>query len=526
MASLLDGFVQSVHHHPQRTALEWGDRRWTYRQLSAQAARLANGLCFAPRSRQPWVGLLAAESATAYQGVLAIWAARRGMVPLNPHDPPAWLSARIAQAKLDTLIVGAEGLDRLPPLLSDAGGPLTIVAPEVDDLSGLAARFERHRFVGADAIADRPDALPVPPEDDEAPACLLYTSGTTGPPKAVPLKAGQVRAYLDQIDRRLDLNYQDRCSHTFPLTFDLSLHDLLTTWAAGATLVPWPTAQRADPARFIAEQRLTRWFSVPSVAMTMARLGGLRPGQFPRLRQTYFCGEALPADTARAWQEAAPNSQIVNLYGPAEATVAVTAHLVEKSAETKRHAAPIVALGRPFEDVQADIFDDQKQRVCGAGRGELWLGGPQLIDGYLGDDDANARHFVKAQGQTWFRTGDLVERDAAGCLHFLGRLDERLKIRGHHVDLATVDAALRRACGHPEAAVVPYPTGPGQVGGLVAVVAFDEPVDTTPILAHCRRHLPPPMVPDQIVVVENLPRNGHDKFDRRAMQQLLNSREG
>ncbi len=528
MESLLDGFASALRQYPQRIALDLGDRRFTYEALAAEAARICGALSHAPRSRGDLVGLLAGESATAYQGVLAILANRRGFVPLDPHHPPAWLFERIRHAGLDTLVVGDEGLDRLSAILDQVGRPLTIIAPESEGLDGLAARHERHRFVDRQQVASHRQALPVPRLDEAGPACLLYTSGTTGHPRGVVVSQANLAAYLANAHRQIELRPDDRCSHTFPLTFDLSLHDLMTTWSAGATLVPWPVARRADPARFINEQRLTRWFSIPSVAMTMERLGELRPGRFSTLRHSLFCGEPLPRSVARAWSQAAPQSKVINLYGPTEATVAVTAFPVDETTVVGSQNRSIVPLGRPFDDQRALVVDDQGRQIHEAGRGELWLSGPQVVKGYHQPAPrADDGPFVERDGRTWFKTGDHVEIDPFGCLHFLGRLDERIKVRGHHVDLTEIDAALRQACGHPLAAAVPYPTDTNTVGGLVGLVESDEPdqVDTASILAGCRRHLPPALVPDRIVVVAKLPRNGRDKLDRNAMQQLLQSRE-
>lgn len=525
MASLLDGFADAVRHHPDGEALCIGRRQWTYRQLAARAAQICGAIETSGLSRQPAVALLAGQSLTAYASVIALLASHRPFVPIDPNDPPARIAAAVASSGADTIVVGREAVDRLGPLLDEIGHPLVVVIPEEKRLDGIVARHRRHRIVDGGDVEGHRQPLPLPATRPKAPACLLQTSGTTDRPRSVVISHENLRVYLDNIEKRYELGPDDRCSHTFPLSFDLSLHDMLATWSAGATLVVWPSSRRGDPARFIEEQRLTQWFCVPTVAMGMQRLGELNRRRFSTLRHSFFGGQALPTEVARSWADAAPNSLVVNFYGPAEATVAISTYRFGGDQLIGDEDRPVVPLGRVFENQQARVVDDQGRQIYEAGRGELWLSGSQLVEGYHGQSKGQKQAFVEQNGRTWFRTGDIVELDAFGCLHFLGRRDERIKLRGHHVDLQEVDQALRRACGHPMAAAVAWPADETGVYGLVGLVVSDEPVDDSAVLAGCRRRLTPAAVPDRIVTVEELPTNKRDKLDRQAMQRMLRDRE-
>ncbi len=527
MGSLLEGFVESVQCHPDRVALYLGDRRWTYRELSGFAAQIRAAIAESQCGDGPVVGLLAAGSLTAYAGTLAVLGAGRGFLPIDPGYPPQRIYEIVDHAGIDTLVVGVEGLDRLDALLQQVGSPMAVVAPEAGPLRGVAARHPRHRYRAAPDLRDVYEPLKAP-TGTTAPAYLIYTSGSTAAPRAVAVSHDNARAYLEAIDRRAPIRPDDRCSHTFPLTFDLSIHDLFATWSAGASLVAWTSPQRMDPSRFIQQHRLTRWFSVPTVAMTMQRLGELSPGRFPTLRDSLFCGEALPVSVARAWAKAAPNSSLFNLYGPTETTVAVTSYRFGGGPPQRDGRRGVVSLGKVFEGQRALVVDDNDCPVARGERGELLLSGSQLADGYWRAPEATQRRFVSIDGQgdrLWFRTGDLVEIDDAGLLHFLGRLDDQIKLRGHHVELSEVDRALRRACGHSMAAAVGWPTDPTGVYGLVGMVASEEAIDDRHLLAQCRRELPRASVPDRIVGLPRLPQNERGKLDRRAMQQLLRHRE-
>src|SRR5205807_347755 len=141
-------------------------------------------------------------------------------------------------------------------------------------------------------------------------------------------------------------------AETAEVSFDLSVYNMFASWQAGGSLHIIPRAQTMAPADFIAEQRITAWLSVPSVAIFMARLGLLRPGSFPSLRYTFFAGEPLLVSVADAWQRAAPYSKVVNMYGPTEAAVmCVGQEYGPKSILTR----DCVAIGRPFPGTQAVI---------------------------------------------------------------------------------------------------------------------------------------------------------------------------
>lgn len=526
MASLLRGFAASVQAHPDRTALVIDGRRFSYAELADHGRQLADAIARRSLSTKGLVGLLAAEERTAYTGAIAILGAGRTVVPIDPNDPPARIHDIVRNTRIDTVVVGPSALDRLEPLVGSMERPLSIIAPDVDRLRGLAARHPRHRYTtGVDLDADAGPLL----VDDVSPqkvAYLLYTSGTTTSPRGVPVTHGRAMRYLEAAQRRVPLRGHERCSHTFAPTFDLSIHDLFATWSAGATLVAWPASRGVDPARLIESERLTRWFCVPTTAMAMARMGELTPGRFSSLRTTLFCGEALPESVARAWARAAPHGAIYNLYGPAEATIAVTAHRLRGDASDCRRDT--VCLGRPFDGHRARVVDDDGGLAAPHQTGELWLSGPQVCDGYVGAPEATDEHFVDdEEGRRWFRTGDLVERDGNGRLYFRGRTDHRIKLRGHHVDLNEVDRALRLAGGHPMACAVAWPADAHQVRGLVGFVACDDddPVDEHDLLAQCRRILPRAIVPDRIISLSHLPTNGSGKLDRRAMQRLLRHRE-
>ena len=504
---------------PGNPALGIGGRTLSYGALVTEAGALARVVAEADCGALGVAGLLAARSLTAYAGALSALLAGRGYVPLNPGFPTERTASMLVQSGTRVLIVGREGLAALAPLLARAPASMTVIGPELDGFDGLEAVAPGHRFLTRRQLpAGGPPA--VPPGGAGTIAYLLFTSGSTGRPKGVPVSFGNLASYLDHVVGRHGIGPGDRVSQTFDLTFDLSVHDLFVTWSAGACLCPLPEAALLAPARFIREAGLSVWFSVPSIPMLMQRTRTLRPGLFPGLRLSLFCGEALPHCLAAAWAEAAPHSTLINLYGPTEATIAITEHRWTR-AGVARHG--IVPLGTVFPGQRAALLAEDGAVVAGAGRGELCLSGPQVTAGYLDDPGKTARQFIALSGTggLWYRTGDAVERDPDGCLYFLGRVDSQIKIMGHRIELQDVDHALREAAGSDLAVAVPWPETADGIRGLVGCVVPAGAVDAAALLAACRRRLPDYMVPARIVFFEDLPLNSNGKIDRKALRARL-----
>jgi amino acid adenylation domain-containing protein len=351
----------------------------------------------------------------------------------------------------------------------------------------------------------------------------LFTSGTTGQPKGVPVSFGNLDSYVRSASALLGLDPADRCSQAFNLNFDLSVHDIFVTWAAGACLYPLNAADLLAPARFLRAHALTTWFSVPALAMVMQRTRTLRPGVFPSLRQSLFCGEALPEATVEAWAQAAPNSRLLNLYGPTEATIAITCHEWRPGTDTARYG--LVPIGRPIGAQRTHLLDEVGQLIDGPGRGELALEGDQVTRGYLNAPDLTAAAYVPVPGKPGARcycTGDLVERDRDGLLHYVGRLDSQVKLRGHRIELQEIDRVLRASAGHDLAVAVALPLD-GPVQEIVGVVASAD-LDAQGVLDRCRARLPEAMLPARIVALDDLPLNDNGKIDRKAVAAMVATR--
>jgi amino acid adenylation domain-containing protein len=502
-------FARAAERFGYVTALEVGTDTLTYRALQRRAERLATRLVAAHGGRLPTrVGLLAGRTVAAYVGYLAVLRVGAAVVPLNPESPPARNAAVTRAAGLDLVVMDSTGGG------ADLGVPVVVADPEpsAGGTSGPTA------------------ALPSCPAGPDDVAYVLFTSGSTGIPKGVPVLHRNVAAYLRHMTTRYDVGPGSRLSQAFDLTFDGSVHDLFVAWACGATLVVPRRGQLLSPVAFVNAQRLTHWFSVPSVVSFATRLDTLEPGCMPTLRWSVFGGEPLTLTQAEAWQQAAPMSTLVNLYGPTEATVSCTEYRLPRDPATwPRPANGTVPIGACHPTVDHVLLDEDGRP---GSEGELCVRGSQRFPGYLDPADDVGRFVTVAEDGAaqpyageepltdahWYRTGDRVAVQD-GLLVHQGRTDHQVKIRGHRIELGEIEALLREGAGAREAVVTAVEGPDGEPDLHAAVSGTDD--DTDALYAVLAARFPRYMVPRRITVLDALPRNANGKVDRRALTATL-----
>jgi acyl-coenzyme A synthetase/AMP-(fatty) acid ligase len=257
----------------------------------------------------------------------------------------------------------------------------------------------------------------------------------------------------------------------------------------------------------------------------MRKKGFLKPGNFPSLRLSLFCGEPLPLASAQAWQEAAPNSIVENLYGPTELTIACLLHRWDPERSPGLGVNGMVPIGRPYPGLGAVLLDERLRPVSGSEPGELCVCGPQTVPGYWQDDAKTAERFVTVQvspstAVRFYRTGDRAARLDTGDYVYLGRVDHQIKVLGHRVELGEIEAALRDDPAVVEAIAVGWPVEDGTAQGIVAFVSGSG-IDSAALLTRVRSRLPDYMTPREIRLVETMPLNANGKIDRNALRDRL-----
>jgi len=483
----------SAERAPEAPAVRFQDETVSYGELDLRSNGLAAVLADeGVRSGDPVV-LHLPKSPDAIAGLLGIMKMGACCVPVDAGTPAPRLRAVLDQCRARVAIASAETRDTL------ASQPLERV---VDASEG--------------GEISEPPAVEVS-EDDLA--YILFTSGSTGVPKGVELSHLNVRTFVDWAVATFALGHEDRLSSLAPLNFDLSIFDVFGALAAGASITIVPERLSMFPPRLaelIAGERLTVWYSVPSVLTLLATHGRLERHDFGALRLVLFAGEVFPTKYLRELMRAVPDPRYVNLYGPTETNVC-TYYEVEEPPEGD---API-PIGKPCEGLRVVALDGQGRPVKEPGvEGVLHVGGPGVTPGYHRRPEETEAAFVQdpAGGGRLYCTGDWVTIDADGNYLFLGRRDHMIKSGGHRIELGEVEAALHAHPGIREAVAVAVPDELlGNRIRAVVVPVDAEALDEQDVRRHCAGRLPRYMVPAEVELRDELPRTSTQKVDRARL---------
>lgn len=507
-------FRDSARAYPENLAIQVGESCYSYQDLSDWVDVVASALLeLGCGSQAPLrIGLEATKSLSTYIGYLAILRLGYTVVPINVSMPSERLASIIRTVGIKVVLTG----DDRQPAGTKAWQEYGITACQITPL------MSRYPSVASRESLDKRSVHPAQL------AYILFTSGSTGRPKGVPISHRNAVSYVKYSILARKVTSESRLSHTFDLTFDPSVFDLFAAWGAGATLIVPEKNETLLPVHYVNSKNITHWFSVPLVVSIARRLGVLEAGCMPNLRWSQFVGEQLTLDQANAWQLAAPNSVIENVYGPTELTVTCSEYrLPSRRSEwpsTRNGAVPIGAIHPNLEFFIANSDGHSCED------GELYVRGVQRFDGYLDPSD-NISAFASLDGETmnlisdsstispdlWYRTGDRVALDGDHLVH-LGRLDRQVKIRGRRIELGEIEAALR---AHPDVTdsvviVTDDSSGSAELRALCAGYWGSNP-DLAPFLVS---KLPQYMIPRRYFYVSSMPIGVNGKIDMKEVEKI------
>ena len=497
-------FEAQAARTPDAPAVVFDEEALTYAELDRRANRLAHHLRGRGVGPEVRVAIHLERSPSMVVAVLAVLKAGGAYVPLDPTHPPERLRA---------LLAGAEA--RL--LLAESRAP----APEVPGVEAVYVDREAERIAAQPETPARGGAGPLNL------AYVIHTSGSTGAPKAVMVPHRGVVNYLAHLARSHPLGAGDRVLNLASLTFDPSVRDLLGPLATGAAVVLLPGAEAGDPARILERLRAQRisvlLAIVPSLLRALVFTADERGiAGFPALRRVMTTGETLGGSDARNVRRLfGPQVELINQYGPTEVTMIAAAHPVGADDE----ADATVRIGRPVSNAAAYVLDAALQPVPIGVPGALHVGGAGVARGYAEKPALTAERFLPdpfaaEPGARMYATGDRARLRADGTLEYRGRMDQQVKVRGHRIEPAEVEAALLAHGGVREAAVVSRGDGARETRLAAFVVAAEAALSISALRGHLQARLPDYMVPASLVALDALPRTRTGKVDRRALAAL------
>jgi amino acid adenylation domain-containing protein len=471
----------------------------SYREVDARANRLARCLIERGVGPESVVALALPRSVDMVVAILAVGKAGGAYLPVDPRLPAARAGFMVRDAAAVLLLTSQAGV----PGVQRWAGPVPCLV--VDEPATVAAV---QRLSAADVVDERRDVL-----QPSHPAYVLYTSGTTGVPKAVVVEQAGLANLVAWSARACALGAGDRVLQRTSFSFDAAVWEVFAALGCGAALVLAPVQAEQDPAalvRFMAEQRVTVVQVVPALLQLLLDQPGWQ--QCESLRLLVCGGEALSAALAQRVRERTGAVPVCNVYGPTECTVDVTAHRWQATG-----AEGSVPIGKPVDNTRVFVLDDTLNPVPPGVTGELYIAGVQLARGYAGQPALTAQRFTAcpyAPGQRMYRTGDLALWTTEGELVFVGRADDQVKIRGFRIEPAEIQSVLLT---HPQvarAAVIAREDTPGDKR-LIAYIVGD--ADTDDLLRHAARRLPDHMLPTAVVALPEIPLTSNGKLDRRAL---------
>jgi len=498
--TFVDDFFRCAGRFPSEPALVFPDQTTTYAELLALVQGIRDWIDSEVPIDQRRIAVHATQDVFTYAGILAILASGRAYVPLNPHNPAQRNGSCLAQADVATLF---------------QSGAETEISQWVLE-QRLPVKIMNLRMISSNPS----ERMPTPVRETDM-AYLLFTSGSTGNPKGVPIYHGNLRRFMKALLSETGFEFRptDRFLQMFDLTFDLSIMCYAAPLALGAAchVVTGSGAGFLDVAKTLQRGKITVALMVPSVLSFLESY--LDEIDLPDMRYSLFCGEALPALLAEKWQRCIPSARLFNVYGPTEATIFCSIYEMNSPLGSSGEYQGVVSIGVPMPGTAFSIISETGDCVAPGEKGELVISGAQVTDQYWRNPEKTLAAFTVRAGEApAYRTGDIAFA-AEGNYYYCGRADYQLKVGGYRIEAGEIEHHARVLAGVRNVALV----GQAEANGIVKLHLFLEAsdIDQEALRTACKTHLagklPSYMLPQRIHVLDFFPLNQNGKVDRKAL---------
>jgi non-ribosomal peptide synthetase-like protein len=446
-----------------------------------QANRLAHYLARQGAGPETRVGILLGRSLEMYVALLAVIKTGAAYVPIDPCCPADRVAFIARDAEL-CLLVSTSSLLATRSLL-----PCAAVALDEVNVQVAAMPATRQQFS----------------VEEDSLAYIIYTSGTTGRPKGVAIRHSNICHFLEVVAPVYHVTPADRVYQGMSIAFDFSIEEIWVPFHAGATIVAGPADGRqvgSGLVDFLTEKRITVFCCVPTLLATMDR-------DVPSLHTLLVGGEECRPYLVERWGR--PGRRMLNTYGPTETTVTAMWAELERGRP--------ITIGRPLPGYQIDILDQNLCPVAPGEAGEICIGGSGVAFGYLNRPDLTADRFIRDPfGMRFYRSGDRGRLLPNGEIEFLGRMDTQVKIRGHRIELAEIEAVLLDDPAVENAVVI---AAQNLVQDLIAYVTLRFPSSGVRdrLAEQLQLRLPAYMVPAFLEVLAAMPTLPSGKIDTKSL---------
>lgn len=519
--------MKSAKQFPNKTAVIYNKEKITYKDLDEVTNKLAVTLLENRMQRGDRVGVYINKSIPSIISIIGVLKAGGIYVPLDANAPFKRLAYIIENAAMKYLLTSSRKGDNVKQIFPE-NNPLDVIIL-TDGLKKLKADLPVKVIRWEEIITKAETCLPVNLSIETDLAYILYTSGSTGVPKGVMISHRTSLAFINWSCDEFRIQSEDRVSSHAPLHFDLSIFDIFTSLKAGATIFLVPEEFSIFPKsliKFIQENKISVWYSVPSILMHMMVHGNMKNHSFPDLRLMLFAGEVFPVRYLRELMGIIPRADFYNLYGPTETNVC-TFFKVDQLEPDRIKPVPI---GKACSNIEVFALDNNTNLLMEVGKeGELYVRGSCVAQGYWRDTEKTETCFIKnflnsEFDEKIYRTGDIVTLDERGNYNLIGRKDHLIKSRGYRIELGEIEAALYSHQDIKEAAAIAVPDELITNKIKVFIVA-NKPDSLTKleIKKHLSERIPIYMMPESIEFLECLPMTSTGKTDRENLKTKRNN---
>ncbi|MEO1433296.1 MAG: amino acid adenylation domain-containing protein, partial [Cyanobacteria bacterium J06633_8] len=499
-------FEEQVAKTPDAVAVVFQEQQLTYQQLDNRANQLANYLQTLGIKPDSKVGICIDRCLNMVVGILGILKAGAAYIPIDPNYPQ----------------------ERLSHMLDDSDVSVLLTTENL--LSGLPANKAKQICLDRDwesLISHQSNESPTSDVKPSNLAYIIYTSGSTGKSKGVMIEHNSLVNFTTTATKEYGINHRDRVLQFASISFDVAVEEMYPCLTNGATLILRTDEFLTNGHQML--QKCEQWgitvLDLPT-AYWHQLASDLATGESEvpqNLRLVIIGGEAVIPEKVRTWQKSFKNNQcpeLINTYGPTEATVVVTKCKLSESINKDTGLAQMT-IGKPFPNVQIYILDSCLNPVPIGVPGELHIGGLCLARGYLNRPELTAQKFIPDpfnRGMRMYKSGDLARFLPDGNIDFLGRIDHQVKIRGFRIELGEIETVLNQHAAVKEAIVIPqeYEAGDKRLIAYIVPKSTQSPASKE-LKEFLKSRLPEYMIPSAFVSLETLPLTPNDKVDRKAL---------
>lgn len=522
---LHDLLIESATKHPDKPAVSYKEKELSYHDLDILSSRLSFYLKNRGVGIGSRVGIYIDKSIEPVVAMFGILKANACYVPLDPLAPSERQLLIINDCFLEHLVSSSKKLPQIRQILKQKNTLKHLFIVDItkeecqEDIPDVNVFFKDDIWSSDNTVTEQSqDKI-----SDSSLAYILYTSGSTGQPKGVMISHSAALAFINWGWKCFNVNSNDIVSSHAPFHFDLSIFDIFVSIKAGATICLVPQGLSSFPrslANFIEKQKISTWYSVPSILTQLVLHGGLKKRTLTALRQILFAGEVFPSKYLRRLMELLPHVKFYNLYGPTETNV-ITYYPVTELPDTSKS----IPIGVCCDGVKSYIVDESGSLVKNGEMGELYVGTPTLMNGYWNDHQKTGKVLLKnpsfpSTNEIIYKTGDLVNLNEEENLEYHGRCDNMIKSRGYRIELGEIEAVLSSHPDIEEVAVLGIPHE--EIGKWIkayVVPKKDSSISDKEVMQFCSKKLPHYMVPELITVADYFPKTSTGKIDRKKLEK-------